>query len=299
MSRLVSFAVAAAVLLMACLAEQPVAPAPRSPSPALTPGLTIDPGSPVAGTPSAAPTDGVLTSDELPLLRPDPATILAVCDPAPGQAFVDGGEDLLGCFDGVELGLRAVQTVTDVPIDRAWLRRPVCSAPPCTEKQRATGTLTAWIGEVAWSTDVDARSRTATIPRSPETTTWPSQRGAVPAIGRPKVPGAPAEVRTRTPLPFCGFAEVGEPPPAKVCFLAAVLAGRPAEIIETFYGTEGGTVTKVSRFPGFGGVISYQNSVDAQARPLPWFEQLNWLHLGIEPNQWSLEPLYGTDRALP
>jgi hypothetical protein len=241
---------------------------------------------------------GVLSSADLPELRTDAAATLAVCSPKPGLAFVDGGEDRLGCFDAVELGLRAIQTVTDEPFDRAWLERHVCSAPPCTEEQLATGTLTAWVGERAWSTDLDARSETVAIPRSAEIATWPSLGGAVPAVRRPRIAGAPAEVRARTPLPFCGFAEMGEPPPAKLCFLAAVLAGRPAEIVETFYGTEGGTITRVSRFEGFGAVVAYQNSVDAQAQSLPWYRQLNWLHLGVAPENWNLEPLYGTDRPL-
>ena len=161
------------------------------------------------------------------------ATILAICDPSPGQAFHEGGEDLLHCSDGVELGLRAMQTVTEEPFDRVWLRRPVCAGPPCSEDLLAIGTLTAWVGDRAWTTDLDARTESATLPRADTAAAWPSRAGVLPAVRRPTLADAPDKVDRRGPLPFCGFAEIGEPPAVMRCFAEAVLAGQPAEIVKT------------------------------------------------------------------
>jgi hypothetical protein len=240
----------------------------------------------------------VLRSEDLPDLRPDAATTLAVCDATPGLAFVDGGEDLLGCSPGVELGLRAIQTVTEGRFDRVWLHRAVCDAAPCSEQQLGTGTLTAWVGHLVWTTDVDGRSETATLPTTTGEVVWPSLAAGVPAIQRPRVAEASAEVNRRAPLPFCGSAEMGEPPTVDRCFLAAVFAGRPAEMIETLYGTEGGTIHRVTRFTGTGAIATFQNSVDAQAQPLPWFHHLNRVSLGVTPEHWTAEPIDGTYRPL-
>ena len=248
--------------------------------------------------PSAAPTVTVLTRADLPELRPDVATILAICDPSPGQAFYEGGEDLLGCSDGVELGLRAIQTVTDDPLDRVWLQRPLCVAAPCSEELRATGTLTAWVGERAWTTELDARTEAATVPRADAEAGWPSLAGTTPAVKRPVVADAPDQLDGRAPRPFCGFAEMHEPPTVMRCFRSAVLARQPAEIVETFYGTEGGTITVVNRFLGSGAIVTYQNSVDAQAQPLPWSRRLSRLQLGVDPNNWNLDPIDGTEQPL-
>lgn len=289
----------ACLLVIGCIARDP-APAPSGPPTASrTPAPTFSPVKATPVVPSAAATAALLTGDDLPELRPDAVTVLAVCSPSPGLAFEYGGQDLLGCSDGVELGLRAIQTVTEEPFGRVWLLRPACAAPPCSAEQLATGTVTAWSGDRAWTTDVDARTGTATPPTVDGDPRWPSLDAVAPSVKRPMVAGAPAEVRARIPLPFCGSAEIGEPPAVMRCFLAAVLAGRPAEIVETFYGTEGGTITVVSRFTGSGAIVTYRNSVDAQAQSLPWYRQLNRLSLGVAPEHWSNEPIYGTDRALP
>ena len=54
----------------------------------------------------------------------------------------------------------------------------------------------------------------------------------------------------------------------------------------------------MSRFLGSGAIVTYQNSVDAQAQPLPWSRGLSRLLLGVNANQWSLDPINGTQQAL-
>jgi hypothetical protein len=254
-----------------------------APSASGTPSATPSP-------PSAEPSPVVLAFDDLPEPETDDTTRpLAVCQPVPGQALPDGGDDLVGCGEGIEIGLRAIRTATTNPFDRVLLVRPTCAVAPCSEEALATGTVVAWNGR-AWQTSLDFRTRTATAPTA-STEPWPSAEEAAPAIKRPAIDGAPAEVARREPLPFCGAAEVGEPPAVNRCFLAAMFAGRPAEMIETLYGTEGGTVHVVIRFLGSGPIVTYQNGVDAQARPLPWYRQLDAAWLAPDGVHWSPTPL--------
>lgn len=109
---------------------------------------------------------------------------------------------------------------------------------------------------------------------------------------RPVIEGAPREVATRTPYPFCGSAELGDPSSALGCSRDAVLAGRPAELIDHVYGTEGGAITWLYRFDGQGALVRY--SYDAGR----WLRQAGTMILGITPTTRDFDPWWGTDKRL-
>jgi hypothetical protein len=215
--------------------------------------------------------------------------------------YPESGDELVFCADGIEAGLRAIETVSDAALDRVYLDLPTCEAAPCTSEQLGTGTVTAWSGDAAWSTRIDMRppEPTATPPVPAEESAWPTIDGPAPTGKPPTIHGAPAEIASRKSLPFCGASEMGEGPEVSRCFLAAVLAGRPAEMTDLQHGTEGGSSLQIARFGGVGPVVVYQQHLDDQGRTGPWFRQLARVIIGSDGNGWSPEPLSNTFRDLP
>ncbi len=279
-------------LLAGCVATGPAPSGARNatlpPTHATDPVATGALPTPPAETPTAAPTE--LDFDELPELRPELRSILLLCDPSPGTALTDPPDQLLVCGDGLELGLRAVQAATDEPIERAWLRLPTCSN-PCTLTERSTGTLTAWTAAgTAWSSRLNAVTRKATLAAPDPTASWPSLDAPVPAVARPRIAGAPVELAERKPLPFCGHSVLNRPAGIPRCFLAAVLAGRPAEVIDTQFGTEGGKTLQVARSSGSGSIEAWHLDVDVNGRPTGWYHVPSALVLGSRAEDWSLVP---------
>lgn len=141
----------------------------------------------------------------LPAAALDPSTLTALCDPAPGQVNIDDGVSTIACPDDLVLALRAFDTAGTAPVTRLYLLRPACPAAPCTADELATAVVLGWTSEGAMSVELDSRLTTVTAP-VPEPAAARPDPGAptVPANQRPVIPGAPAEVATRTPYPFCG-----------------------------------------------------------------------------------------------
>ena len=168
-------------------------------------------------------------------------------------------------------------------------------------EQLGTGTVNAWSGDRAWSTVIDARTPqwTASVPVAVDGAPWPVADGPAPSGAAPAIDGAPAEIATRKPLPFCGNAEMGEPPAVSRCFITAALAGRPAEMFDLQHGTEGGSSLQIARFGGIGPIVVYQQHLDDQARTGPWFGQLVRLILNPDGASWSPDPIDHTFRDLP
>jgi len=113
----------------------------------------------------------------------------------------------------------------------------------------------------------------------------------IPSVKRPSFDGAPAEIANRKPLPYCGHSELGSPVAVPRCFLAAVLAGRPAEAVDTRYGTEGGTSFQIVRFTGAGPIAVYEQGLDANGHNTGWNRYLGRMVLGVEPEFWSMSPI--------
>lgn len=76
------------------------------------------------------------------------------------------------------------------------------------------------------------------------------------------------------------------------CFQAAVLAGRPAELLDRVYGTEGGEITLLYRFDGRGAILRYSQDSGE------WLRQAGSMNLGVTPDMWSFDPWWGTDKQL-
>ena len=127
-------------------------------------------------------------------------------------------------------------------------------------------TVTAWTAsDEAWSTDIeigtpDGSGLWATSAVREASRSWPSLDAPLPAIGAPLIEGAPAQVAGRTPYPFCGTLEPfgrGDNPRRSACFLAAVLTGRPAELLEDSVTGDGVQFVTLYRFTGAGAVRRY------------------------------------------
>ncbi len=265
-----SVAVCAAVALsLASCGTAIVSPSPAPTASRLVPSPTP---APVQPSPSPSPsTAATLDIASLPEAALDPSTMTVLCDPTPGQTNMDAGESLIGCTDGPVLALRAIRTGTPVPVTRLYLRRATCPTGPCTPDQLDTAVILGWTSDGWLSVALDGRLATVTVPRpvSVAEAAWPDP--GVPAVApvqRPVIPGAPKEVATRTPYPFCGREDLaGVPDPAAaLCFVDAVLAGRPAEYTEQVYDTEGGPILWLYRFSGQGAPVRYEEEAGAWSR---------------------------------
>jgi hypothetical protein len=284
--RRTSWLVGVAVALAACT---------TSPTLVITsPASTSAPSPSIAATPIAT-----LAIDDLPEATLDPAIVTAVCDPEAAQANIEAGDATIFCGDALPIGLRAISTIATGPVSRLYFHRPTCVAIPCTEDELATATIWGWTAEGALRIELDSRMTTVTAPVRDPTASWPAAGTApAPPVDRPDIPGAPAEIRDRVPYPFCGSASFGQPPAAMACMRSAVLAGRPAELIDTATGTEGGSFTILYRFDGRGAISRAMDPVDANGRAGPWLRQWGTLILGITPSTWDFDPWSGTDLQL-
>ena len=251
------------------------------PSPSAVPSSS-DLGSPVP------PAGRVLVTESLPSVSLDPATQTAVCDLEAGQLDSDAGEATMHCPDGIALGLRALSTISSSPIERLYLQRPTCHAKPCTEDELSTATVIGWTATDVTSVGLDSRRPTVEVTPA-AAAVWPSGSSATPAIHRPVIDGAPAEVAGRTAYPYCGEVELGEPEAVSGCFRDAVLAGRPVELIDRYVGTEEGIITRIYRFDGRGAIRSYLHT------PKGWLRQVGAMILGPTPGAFDFDPWSGAD----
>jgi hypothetical protein len=252
---------------------------------------TASPSSaPPAGTPSAVPG---LEIDSLPRVELADVHATAVCDPQ-GPAAPGAGEPLIWCSDGLALAVAVVRTATPDPVTRLYLRRPRCASTGCTRGELSTARVFVWTASSAYDVALDGRDETVPPPVIVSNPGWPSSgSGALPAVRRPAIPSAPAEVARRTPYPFCGRAELSDPPRVPACFRAAVLAGRRVEMIDQVYGTEGGAILQIDRYDGEGRIIQYQHdqSVNGDGTATDhWSRSEGAMILSPDSFGWDFEP---------
>jgi hypothetical protein len=255
---------------------------------------TFDPTATVPATTTVVPTPlGSLAIDVLPQASFDAAMLTTVCDPEAAQATLLAGDATVFCSDGLLLGLRALQTLSSRPFTRLYFRRPVCKATPCTADELGIATVMGSSAEAIFAVRIDSRLQTIDVLVPDGARAWPpAGLSRPPAVARPDVGAAPAEITARVPYPFCGKADLGDPTTTLGCFRDAVVAGRPAELVQTVFGTEGGTLTWLYRFDGRGAVTRYAGS-DGK-----WQRQSGTLILGITPLAWDFDPWPDTDVAL-
>ena len=265
-----------------------------SPSPtgaAPTPTAPAATQTPVVATPSAHPS---LAIGDLPAVELASVDATAVCDPDPSQANLKAGDSTILCSDGLELTLRAVGTVTRDPVTRLYLHRPTCPTVPCSEDELSMADVTVWTATEAFSVRLDSRLNTVPMPSVTKNAVWPAAGNEPsPAASRPSIEGAPDELASRAPYPFCGRAEIGDPPEVLGCFRDAVLAGREAEMIERVFGTEGGEMLWVYRYDGSGRLVRYAHdqTVGGDGRSADtWGRSDGAIILGITPLAWDFDP---------
>ena len=255
-----------------------VVPATSRPTPTPTPPPTPT----VKPTPSPVPTLAVgdVPDGDLVDVR---ATV--VCDAMPGLGEPDAGVATISCGDGTTLALRAVRTTSETPPERIYLRRPVCAATPCTEDELNSVDAFVWVDDEVFVVRWDWRVQTIALPIAVAADPWPVS-GATPAPepARPRLEDAPAAIRDRAALPFCGTAEVQEPPSVGRCFRDAVLEGRSAEMVNDTFGAHGGRIVELYRFEGSGPVHADTYS-DGK-----WFAGEGMMALGLTPDAWDFVP---------
>lgn len=301
-----------AILVAACTAAPPATPSTSlQPSPVGTAEATSPSGAATAvPVPTPAPT--VEPSASLQLQEFEASTLPAVALPLDTLTIVcDADQDaldpyigpsLIECVDGATIAFRALRLATGGDATRLYLRRLPCEASPCGEPL-ASVTVSGWVDGSTWQVGirVGTRSDGPVTLVTPATRlldgNWPAFAAATPAIHRPKLDGTSAEVAGRDPLPFCGEIDIAagvDPPGVRVCLLAAVLEGRPAELIERPITFEGQDVVVLYRFVGHGGIALYELA-DGH-----WFRTMG--ALGLPPvgtDVWSVHRLPGEWTQVP
>jgi hypothetical protein len=296
--RLLAGAVIAAFVVTACgdsMSSPTVSPSPLAAQPSPTPTAIATTLSPPVATATPVP---LLEIADLPGAELTEIDATALCDPDASQADRAFGESTISCPDGLELALRVVRTATQDPVTRIYLRRPACASLPCSEDELSTAQVTAWTATDVIAVELDSRLQTVPQPSVASDATWPvAGNEPTPAVKRLSLKDAPREVARREPYPYCGRAEVGEPPSVTLCFRDAVLAGRPAEVIDRGYGTEGGEVLLITRFDGDGPLILYMHdqSVGGDGTIADrWLRYEGGMILGVTPSSWDF---YGWSHA--
>ena len=277
-------------MLYACRMHQRLAPTAIIATAALLIGASCGGPNPsataVVSTASPlAPAALVLEVAALPRVSLDPAANTAVCDPEPASANLDAGETTIFCRDSLELAVRALTAAGFAPIQRLYLHRPVCAATPCSANELNAAIVVGWTASGPSSVAIDARSSLVRVTTPDPSIAWPATgTSTAPAVDRPEIAGAPAEIAQRTPYPFCGHADMGQPASVEGCFRDAVLAGRPAELLERVFSTEGDPVDWLDRFDGLGAVVRYASESGG------WTRQAGSMIVYADPNAWSFDP---------
>lgn len=257
-----------------------------SPTPAATPetALPTQARSPAAeassGPPSAEPSPSaipLLSDDELADVSLEDVDITAVCDQDPSDAYMDGEKSTVDCFDGLQLGYRALRT-TLAAVDRLYLHRQTCAAIPCTSEELAEVTVIGWSGTFPYSVFINWTAHSITVPQAGATTSWPAATSSArPAVERITIDGAPKEIQSREPFPYCGLATpVGlttDKPgdferhvQINRCFMDGVLDRRPVEMVLITDVTEEPVVL---RFGGHGFVTRYM--LEGEGATRAWY----------------------------
>lgn len=218
-----------------------------------------------------------LNPNTLPPASLEEEDATSICDPEANQFDPNAGATV-PCDSGTVLGLRALH-LEIAQVDRIYLRRMPCQQMPCSTTELSVITVTGWSGDRAMSVVYDNEHFTITAPVPDPLALWPSpQPVEPPPVERVDIAGAPREVRERDPYPYCGEAPDG-PSPIRTCFRAAVLDGRPVEMIDHNIVT--GDIW-VMRFDGQGLLWRY-----GEAEGGGWFRDRGSMILGIDAERWD------------
>ncbi len=283
--RVFAAAALASVLAAGC-AALPATPSPQSSATAVASPTAASPGP----TSSPTPTATRLAIDSLTAATPRAAlrgTTTGVCDGDPSLQQPESPASTVLCGDALLLGARVAISLTGHSPHRLFLSRPDCST-PCSTDELSTGTVHIWVGARQLDAVIDTRLPYVTI-SDPGTPAWPAPLGArTPPVARPHLPGAPSQLSRREALPYCGRTVGAADPTALACFRDAVVAARPAEMIQT---PATGEVVWVFRFAGSGATLRYQRSDGA------WRVGAGALVLHDGPS-WDFDPWTGTEESL-
>lgn len=293
-----STALALVGMLAACgSASTPATPAP-SPSPtALVPAATVTlvpTGKPVAspsapqaaGTPTS--TAVTLSTDSLPRVALDPMKTTAICDVEPEVVNPDAGTSNVDCAGALALSASVTQALAGAAPSRLYLHRPACVSTPCTDDELNTATATVLVGRQSYAISIDARTTSVTATQAPDTGWWPTPASyTAPAVFRPVLAKAPAEVASRTAYPFCGAKDGNPDIAAWACFQNAVETGGAAELLSAVPDT--GSVW-VFRYSGAGAVTRYRDDHGS------WSSEAGTTIIG--GLHWALDPWAGTTKAV-
>ncbi len=277
------------LLVAACGAEDPTTVPIRTATP---PPTRMDAPSPTVG-----PSPSVDTGIDMFTLRRakfDPDRLTVVCgrdrtslDHEPPRPSI-----VCGTSRGTALaaGLAAMESVAVKPITLLYMQGNTCPSSGCTDEAFQVATVVGWSrnGD-AYRTVIDLRSATVSTPVREDSIKWPSFGASkAPAVQRPTIKAAPADVLDRSPYPFCGVARLEEPRSVARCFRDAVLDGRPAEMILHTTGAEGFPMLELYRFSGNGAVVRYRHAEGH------WSRTAGTLILEGPPSVWTVDQWNGT-----
>src|SRR6185369_6096721 len=177
----------------------------------------------------------------------------------------------IDCGDAVALGLAALGGERAASVRRVDVHfGALCGDVVCPDRRADAG----WIVARAASFD-SLIVRLENDPTTGVLQAWPPVAGPTqpdPTFRAPerKAPdieaSAPAELRDREAVPFCGEETMRDPDAfnraARTCFLDGVLAGVPVELVSRTPTTEGRWITTVYRYLGRGGVLRSVGGAD-------------------------------------
>jgi hypothetical protein len=232
---------------------------------------------------SAVPTldlNGTSAAHLEELLATSAATL--VCGPQPRQLDEAADQVLMPCSDGLSDALWSFETAAR-SVDQLYLRYRACRSVPCSGDELRYADVTGWSDDIAMTVTIDTQGNTVTLPVPDPQATWPAATSTEPPpVKRPVIDGAPPAVLDRVPYPFCGnaFRGVNEAnePVVMECFRSAVLAGRPAEMLDVFVVWGG---TQILRFDGQGLITNDAEYQDG------WYREAGGMILGSTPATWS------------
>jgi hypothetical protein len=216
------------------------------------------------------------------------AAVTQWCEPYLGDDA--GDREPIICTDALELAVRALGSLQGSVRLAEYRTGPWCPGTRCAPSTDAAHVLLA--SDLAGVLVVEVRRVDGD-----GLAVWPAVAGASlprpppfdpPLVQRPALEDAPAELQGRDPYPFCGtlaaFAAEGA---AAACFVTAVRAGSPAELIQDGFTVEGDPVRTVYRFHGSGAVEAWHDGTRDSLGPGLWSSRTCAMYRLEEPGAFS------------
>ena len=253
---------AIALLGSGCLAPGPTPPPPASPTGSAGSAIRPSPTRPAGGTASpseSAPSAGAPTplADPPPITRPLAEFTIVCADWA-----ADPPPELVECADAARLALAAIGGERAASVRRL----DIGFGDPCPGPSACVPAA-----DVRWAVARSAAFETLDVrvarDASGELRVWPPVEGrpepppgfTAPAATAPDLgPDAPATIRDRPAVPYCGREDQASPDTfdtkARRCFFDGIGAWVGVELVSAAASTEGEAVTTVYRFTGRGAI---------------------------------------------